>query len=322
MELRRRKFVTLLAGSAFSWPFSALGQQSLPLVAVLFASSPGNTQSFRSGMADLGYVEGRNIRMEYRYAEGALGRLPELAAELVNLKPAVIVSAPSPAHLAVAALTHAIPIVMATGADPVGFGLVESLAHPGGNVTGLSNFAEGLPEKQFEILKELMPDLQKPAILLNASNRLSTQQKTVTLRAAERTGTSLFVSEVRNVDEIEPAFQALAKQKIEALVVAPDPTFSAARTRLADLTAQYRIPACFGYRENVDAGGLMSYGVDNQDLYRKAATFVDKILKGAKPADLPVEQATKFELLINLKTAKALGLSVPPFLLARAEAIE
>jgi ABC-type uncharacterized transport system substrate-binding protein len=322
MEMRRREFVTLLAGSVFAWPLDALSQQSLPLVAVLFASSPGNTQGFRSGMADLGYVEGRNIRMEYRYAEGALGRLPELAAELVSLKPSVIVSAPSPAHLAVVALTRSIPVVMATGADPVGFGLVASLAHPGGNVTGLSNFAEGLPEKQFELLKELMPDLRKPAILLNASNRLSAQQRAVTVRAAERAGTGMFVSEVRDVDELESAFQTLEKEKIEAVVVAPDPTFSAARAKLAELTARHRIAACFGYRENVDAGGLMSYGVDNQDLYRKAATFVDKILKGAKPADLPVEQATKFELVVNLRTANALGISVPPFVLARAEAIE
>jgi putative ABC transport system substrate-binding protein len=158
--------------------------------------------------------------------------------------------------------------------------------------------------------------------LLNASNRLSAQQRTVTVKAAERAGTSLFVSEVRSEDELESAFQILANEKIEAVVVAPDPTFSAARNRLAELTTKHKIPACFGYRENVDAGGLMSYGVDNQDLYRRAATFVDKILKGAKPDDLPVEQATKFELLVNLRTANALGISVPPFLLARAEAIE
>jgi putative ABC transport system substrate-binding protein len=322
MEMRRREFITLLAGSACGWPRGARGQQKLPLVAVLFASSVGNTQGFRNGMADLGYVDGHNIRMEYRYADGVLSRLPELAAELVDLKPSVIVSAPSPAHLAVAALTRSIPVVMATGADPVGFGLVASLAHPGGNVTGLSNFAEGLPEKQFEILMELVPNLNRPAILLNASNRLSAQQRTVTVKAAERAGTSLFVSEVRSEDELESAFQILANEKIEAVVVAPDPTFSAARNRLAELTTKHKIPACFGYRENVDAGGLMSYRVDNQDLYRRAATFVDKILKGAKPDDLPVEQATKFELLVNLRTANALGISVPPFLLARAEAIE
>jgi putative tryptophan/tyrosine transport system substrate-binding protein len=319
--MQRRKFLTLLAGPALGWPIGALGQQRLPLVAVLFASSPGNTQGFRSGMADLGYVDGRNIRMEYRYAEGDLGRLSELAAELVGLKPSVIVSAPSPAHLAVVALTRSIPIVMATGADPVGFGLIASLSHPGGNVTGLSNFAEGLPEKQFEILKELIPDLRKPAILLNSGNRLSAQQRAVTVRAAERAGTGIFVSEVRNADELGSAFQTLATEKIEAVVVAPDPTFSAARAKLAELTAQHRIAACFGYRENVDAGGLMSYGVNNQDLYRRAATFVDKILKGAKPADLPVEQATKFEFIINLKTAKKLDFIVPATLLARADEV-
>jgi putative ABC transport system substrate-binding protein len=321
--MRRREFIAGLGGAA-AWSLVAQAQQaSIPLVGFLTsAGAAANARyldAFRSGMLELGYVEGSNIRYEYRFADGHLDRLPELAVDLVRIKPNVIVSAPLPTHMALRQATSTIPIVMATGADPVGFGLVTSLSHPGGNVTGLTNFAEVLAAKQVDLLRELIPRLSRLGALVNVTNPLHVPQLQETKAAAVTNGIDLMPVEIRYPDELGPAFETLAKERVEALAVPPDTVFSNFRRRIAELAAATRMPAIYGFREHVEDGGLMSYGPDNRGNYRRAAAYVDKILKGAKPGDLPIEQPTKFELVINLKTAKALGLEIPPQLLARAD---
>ena len=323
--MRRREFIAGLGGAA-AWPLVAQAQQaSIPLVGFLTsAGAAANARyldAFRSGMLELGYVEGSNIRYEHRFADGHLDRLPELAVDLVRIKPNVIVSAPLPTHMALRQATRTIPIVMATGADPVGFGLVTSLSHPGGNVTGLTNFAEVLAAKQIDLLRELIPRLSRLGALVNVTNPLHVPQLQETKAAAVTNGIDLMPVEIRYPDELGPAFETLAKERVEALTVPPDTVFSNFRRRIAELAAATRMPAIYGFREHVEDGGLMSYGPDNRGNYRRAAAYVDKILKGAKPGDLPIEQPTKFELVINLKTAKALGLEIPPQLLARADEV-
>jgi putative ABC transport system substrate-binding protein len=323
--MKRREFIAALGGAAV-WPLVAHAQQaSITLVGVLIAASAAGSahllDAFRSGMLELGYVEGRNIRYEYRFADGYLDRLPELAIDLVRLKPDLIVSAPLPSHIALRQATSTIPIVMASGADPVGFGLVTSLSHPGGNVTGLANFAEVLAAKQIDLLRELIPRLSRLGALFNVTNPLHVPQLRETKAAAVASGIDLMPLEIHNPDELGPAFEALAKERVEALAVSPDTVFNNFRKRIAELAAAMRMPAIYGFREAVEDGGLMSYGPDNRGNYRRAATYVDKILKGAKPGDLPIEQPTKIELVINLKAAKALGLTVPPALLARADEV-
>jgi putative tryptophan/tyrosine transport system substrate-binding protein len=324
---RRREFIAVLGGAAL-WPFAARAQQaSIPLVGLLYASSAAASarflDAFRGGMLELGYVEeGKsNIRYEYRFADGYLDRLPDLAIDLVRLRPDVIVSAPLPSHIALRQATSTIPIVMATGADPVGFGLVTSLSHPGGNVTGLANFAEVLAAKQIDLLRELIPRLSRLGALVNVTNPLHVPQLRETKAAAVVSGIDLMPQEIRSPDELGAAFEALVQEHVEALAVPPDTVFNNFRSRIAELAAAMRMPAIYGFREAVEDGGLMSYGPDNRDNYRRAAVYVDKILKGAKPGDLPIEQPTKFELVINLKTAKALGLTIPPQLLARADEV-
>jgi len=324
--MRRREFITLLGGAATAWPFVARAQQpAMPVIGVLDAGSAGSMatryDAFRAGLRELGYVEGRNIRVEYRYADGFLDRLPALAAELVRLNPTVIVSAPIPANLAVRKATSTIPIVMANGADPVGFGLVESLSRPGGNVTGLTNFAEGLASKQLDIIRELLPQLARVGTLVNVENPLHVPQWRETQAAAAKAALALLRFDYHVPDDLERAFDYFAGERVEAVLVPPDVTFATHRVRIAELAAKARLPAIYFNRESVLAGGLLSYGVDTVENYRRAAVYVDKILKGAKPADLPVERPTKFELVINLKAAKALGLEIPPTLLARANEV-
>jgi putative ABC transport system substrate-binding protein len=277
--------------------------------------------SFREGMRRLGYVEGSTVRFAFRFADGYLERLPALAIELVHLSPRVIVSTPLPAHLAAKKATSTIPIVMASGADPVGFGLVASLSHPGGNVTGLANFAEILASKQIDLLREMLPHLARIGLLVNVTNQLHVPQLRQTKIAAEAAGILLVPVEVDSPDKLEPAFKTLGTQRVEALLVPPDTAFHSRRRQIAELAATTRLPAIYGYREHVEDGGLISYGPDIPDQYRRAATYVDKILKGTQPADLPVEQPTKIELVINLKTARALGLEIPATLLARADEV-
>ena len=323
--MRRREFIAALGGAA-AWPVVARAQQaSIHLIGILIAASAAASahllDAFRSGMLELGYVEGRNIRYEYRFADGYLDRLPDLAIDLVRLKPDLIVSAPLPSHIALRQATSTIPIVMASGADPVGFGLVTSLSHPGGNVTGLANFAEVLAAKQIDLLRELIPRLSRLGALFNVTNPLHVPQLRETKAAAVASGIDLMPLEIHNPDELGPAFEALAKERVEALAVSPDTVFNNFRKRIAELAAATRMPAIYGFREAVEDGGLMSYGPDNRGNYRRAAAYVDKILKGAKPGDLPIEQPTKIELVINLKAAKALDLTVPPPLLARADEV-
>ncbi len=249
---------------------------------------------FREGLRDLGYVEGRNVQIEYRWADGKYERFPELVAELVALKVDVIVTAGTPAALAVKRATVTIPLVMVAVGDPVGTGLVASLARPGGSMTGLTSIAPDLEGKRLELLREAVPKLSRVSVLWNPANPFHV---------------------------LDPAFDAIVKERPGAFIVLADRIFLHNRSRIVDFAARQRLPAVYAYRELVEAGGLMSFGPNYADMHRRAATFVDKILKGARPADLPVEQPTKFELLINLKTAKALGLVISPSLLARADEV-
>ena len=324
--MRRREFLTLIGCAAASWPVVGHAQQQItPLVGVLCTGTAEALErylaSFREGMHELGYVEGSNIRFEFRFADGYLDRLPDLANELVRLNPRVIVSTPLPANIAARKATSAIPIVMASGADPVGFGLVASLSHPGGNVTGLANFAEMLASKQIDLLREMLPHLARFGLLVNVTNQLHEPQLRETKMAAEALGILLVPVEVSRPDQLDSVFATLGAERVEGLLVPPDTTFYSRRREIADLAAKTRLPAIYGYREHVEVGGLMSYSPDLAGQYRLAASYVDKILKGAQPADLPVEQPTKIELVINLKTATALGLTIPPTLLASADEV-
>jgi putative tryptophan/tyrosine transport system substrate-binding protein len=279
-------------------------------------------EAFRQGLREQGWVEGQTIAIEFRWAEGELERLPDLAAELVRLKVDVIVtSGGTPVSLAVKQATDTIPIVMTVGADPVGTGLVASLARPGGNITGLTLFTPELEGKRLELLKELVPGISRVAVLANPVNPATARMVRETEVAAQALSIPLQPLEVRDPGEFEGAFAAMTSAKADALIVLPDPMLTAQRTRIVELAAKHRLPAMYGFREDADAGGLMAYATDYPDLLRRAAAFVDKILKGAKPADLPVEQATKFELIINLKTAKALGLTISPLLLFQADEV-
>lgn len=326
--MRRREFIILLA-SATACPLAARAQQQagkVPRIGYLRATSPSDRPSqldaFRQGLRELGWSEGQNVVIDYRYAEGRFDRLPNLAADLVRLEVDLIVSEGTQGVTAARNATGTIPIVMTTVRDPVGTGLIASLARPGGNVTGMSGSA-GLEivAKQLELLKEAVPRIRRVAILSNPANayhQLAIREVNV---AARSLGVQPQVLEARGPNELDGAFAAMVKERVEALLVVSDVIFNNHRARLADLAARSRLPAAYGVRESVEAGGLMSYGTSFLELYRRSAAYVDKILKGAKPADLPVEQPTKFELVINLKTARALGLTVPPALLARADEV-
>jgi putative tryptophan/tyrosine transport system substrate-binding protein len=320
--MKRREFITLLGSATAAWPLAASAQQSA-LIGFLNAGAATTLKreidAFRDGLRNLGHIEGHNVRFEYRFADGYLDRLPTLAAELVRLNPNVIVSSPVPANLAIAKATSTIPIVMASGADPVGFGLVKSLSHPGGNVTGLTNFAEELASKQIDLMRELLPGLARLAALVNVVNPLHVPQWRETQAAAAQAAIALVPFELRSPDQLEEAFARFARERADALLVPPDVTFTTHRRRIANLALDARLPTIFFLRHAED--GLMSYGTNQVENYRRAATYVDKILKGAKPQDLPIERPTKIELVINLKTAKALGLEVPPTLLARADEV-
>ena len=276
-------------------------------------------QGFRAGMRDLGYIEGRNLILEYRSADGKAERVPDLLAELIRLKVDVIVTGGTPAALAAKRANTTIPVVIGSMGDPVGSGVVASLARPGGNITGLSlAISGGFAGKYLELLREAVPKASRIAVLLQPS-------ATSTVRDMERAARSLEVRlqfvEVHEPDQLDRAFATMTAQHAAALVVTPTPFNSTHRDRILSLAARHRLPAMYGLRAYVDAGGLMAYGASLSDLWRRAATYVDKILKGATPADLPVEQPTKFEFVMNLKTAKALGLRIPPSLLLRADEV-
>jgi putative tryptophan/tyrosine transport system substrate-binding protein len=287
------------------------------------STSQAREEALRQGLRDLGYVEGQNLVIESRYAEGSAERLPDLAAELVRLQVEVLVAGGAPAIRAAQHATRTIPIVMAGTADPVAQGFVASLAHPGGNITGMSSLSAELHGKRLEFLKETVPQSTRIAVLTNpASPYHASRMHTLTV-TAQTLGVHLHVVEVRRAEELDTAFAALAQAHAEALLVVNDAlVFSPSRSgRIATLAAASRLPAMHGWREFVDAGGLMFYGPSFRDTYRRVAAYVHKILQGAKPADLPVEQPMKFELVINLKTAKALGLTIPPLLLFQADEV-
>ena len=314
-----------LALGILAGPLAAGAQQpaKVPRIGLLSPHSPSDTalwhQAFRQGLHDLGWVEGKNISIEYRYAEGRTDRLPDLAADLVRLKADIIVAAVGTDALAAQKATRAIPIVVASMGDPSG--LVESLARPGGNITGLSQMVLELVGKRLELLKEIVPKLSRVAVLWNPQGQISTLSWKEIQLPAQKLGVQLHSLEVRSPNDFTKAFEDATKARAGALAITPHPVLGGNLKRIADLAAKSRLPSIFHLREFVDSGGLLTYGVDRSDLFRRAATYVDKILKGAKPADLPVEQPTKFELVINLKTAKALGLTIPQSVLIRADRV-
>jgi putative tryptophan/tyrosine transport system substrate-binding protein len=291
------------------------------LSAVPLSSMSARVEALRQGLRELGYVEGQNVVIEYRYAEGKLDRLSELAAELVRLKVDVIVSGGRTATRSAKEATVTIPIVMGQDPDPVGNGFIDSLARPGGNITGLSAIATEISGKQVELLKEIVPKLHRVAIFGDSAFPSNAQALRETELAAGALKVKLQYLDVRGPKDIETAFQAASKARADAVLVLVSPITFAQRTQIADLAVKSRLPTIYPQSDYMDTGGLMFYGPSITDLYHRAATYVDKILKGAKPADLPVEQPTKFELVINLRTAKQIGLTIPPNVLARADRV-
>ena len=325
--MERRRFIEVIAGCLLAAPLRADAQPAakVPRIGFLGNSTAALEANlvgpFREGLRELGYVEGRNILIEYRWAEGKNERLPALIADLIALKVDVIVTAGTPAALAVKKATTSIPLVMAAVGDPIGVGLVASLARPGGNVTGLSAIAPELEGKRLELLREVVPRLSHIAVLWNPDNPFQPGSLKEARAAAQVLGIKVQLLGVRTAEDFPAAFAAILKERPDALLVLADRIFLHNRARIVDFEAKRRLPGMYPYRELVEAGGLMSFGPSYADMHRRAATYVDKILKGAKPADLPVEQPTKFDLVINLKTAKALGLTIPPSLLGRADEV-
>jgi putative ABC transport system substrate-binding protein len=298
---------------------------AMPRIGLLSPFAPADTtawhQAFRQGLKDLGWVEGRNIAIEYRYAHGKRDQLPGLAAELVDLKVDVMVVSVTTDAVVMRDATRTIPIVMVSPGDPVGTGLVASLARPGGNITGLSQVAPDLAGKRLELLKELVPRLSVLAVIWDRKSRVSVLSWKEMSAPARALGIELHSLEVQSPSEFDKAFAGATRARAGAVVIMPGPMFVTNQKRLADLAAKHRLPSIFHLTEFVDAGGLVAYGPDRSDLFRRAAAYVDKILKGAKPGDLPIEQPNKFELAINLKTARALGLTVPGSLLLRVNRV-
>ena len=326
--MKRRTFLALAAGSFLAAPLAAGAQQSGKVYRIGYLdqeSADRNRpyfEAFLQGLRDLGWIEGQNIGIEVRFAEGKTDQLPTLAAELVRLKVDLIVTSTTPAALAAKQATATIPIVIGFVADPVSSGLVGSLARPGGNITGWTSLA-GLEfrAKQIELLKKAVPTTIRFGVLWNPANQVHQPMLKVIEAAAQRLKVELYPVGVRDPKEFEGTFSALVGKRVEALVVFPDGMFLAQTPLIIALAARSRLPAMYGVRESAEAGGLMVYGANVSDMHRRGASFVDKILKGAKPGDLPVEQPTKFELIINLKTAKALGLTIPRSLLLQADRV-
>ena len=320
--MRRREFVALLSVSAAS-PLATVAQQRKPTIGFLGAGTPSTwshrVASFVQRLGELGWFESRTVAIEYRWANGNTRRYSEIAAEFVRLNVDVIVTGGTLSGIAAKRATSAIPIVVAASGDPVGTGLVASLGHPGANVTGLSNQQPDAMGKRLEIMREVLPRLRRMGILVNMDNPIHVLEREDIEKTAPSLGLELVTLAIRRADDIAPVFRALQGQ-VDALYIPPDPLLLAEVSSINALASGARLPTMHGSREYVE-GGLMSYGPNIPDLYRRAADYVDKILRGTKPADLPVEQATKFDFVLNLKTAKALGLTIPPTLLARADEV-
>jgi putative ABC transport system substrate-binding protein len=323
--MRRREFLGVLGGAAAAWPLAARAQQRkvwrVGFLAI--AQRPATLQSsrygaFALGMRELGYIEGDNLVIAYRFADGKAERLSNLVNELLELKPDVLVIGGTPAIRAAQKATASIPIVIATANDPVGSGFVQSLARPGGNITGLSNLSSDLSPKLMEMLRSIAPKLSRVAILINPTNQSHAPVAATLQDAAQRVKLEIGAVEAATPQQIESAFAKMSQQNAGAVIVVADAFFIQQGQQIAELARKYRMLSVFSFREQVDAGGLMSYGQHLADNFRRAATYVDKIFKGAKPADLPVEQSTKLELVINLGTSKALGVTIPPELLVLA----
>jgi putative tryptophan/tyrosine transport system substrate-binding protein len=324
--IERRDFITLFGGAAAAWPVVARAQQlaKIPQIGFLHYGSPGpspEVDAFRQGLRDLGYIEGKNINIEYRFASGRVERLPDLAAELVHLKPEVIVTPLTAASLAAKQATGTIPIVIAGVADAVGAGLVASIARPNGNVTGLTSISAELGGKRLELLKGVVPNASRVAVLYNPADRSNVLVLHELQAAAPALGVTLQALEVRQLNEFEDAFVAMSRERADALFGTPGVLTFENQKVVVGLAAENRIPTLWGHRQFVDVGGLMSYAVNFYEQCRGAATYVDQILKGAKPGDLPVQQPTKFEFILNLKTARMLGLTIAPSLLALADEV-
>jgi putative tryptophan/tyrosine transport system substrate-binding protein len=323
--MRRREFITLL-GCTAAWPLTARAQQpgKLPTIGFLGGGTPTGQRTwvaaFVQRLRELGWIEGRTVTIEYRWGEGRAERFTEIAAELVRLNVDVILAGGTEAAVAAKHATSVIPIVFPSAGDPIGSGLVASLARPGGNVTGLSNLGSDLAAKRLGLLREVLPGLRRLAVMANAAYSGGVTEMMEIDAAARTLGLEIVAFPIRRVEEIAPSFDAL-KGRTEALYVVGDPLANTHRLRINTFALAAHLPTMHSQREYVEAGGLMSYGANFPDLNRRAADYVDKILRGAKPADIPVEQPTKFDLVVNLITAQALGLEVPPLLLARADEV-
>jgi putative ABC transport system substrate-binding protein len=325
--MRRRDFITLLGGAAAAWPFAARAQQvpKAPKIGYLgfgpASAYATRVEALRAGLRDLGYVEGKNLVIEFRWADG-VDQLPALAAELVRINVDVIFASSSTLVEPARQATQTIPIVFSNHADPVGIGHVASLARPGGNVTGLSMLLTDLAVKELEILTEAVPQAKRIGVLWNPTTPSHVPAVRAVEDAGQKLGVKLVLVPARTAEDFDAAFSTMVREQAGGFLVVPSPLFTSYRAAVAELALKHRLPGMFGHRDLiVDVGGLMSYGADIDDLNRRAALYIDKILKGAKPADLPVEQASKYQLVINLKTAKALGLDVPATLLARADEV-
>jgi putative ABC transport system substrate-binding protein len=320
----RRELLIALGAGALAWAGAVRAQAPAKVrrIGLLATTSPSAAapmqQAFRLGLRDLGWVEGKNISIEYRYAEGNIDRLPDLAADLVRLKVDVIVAYSPPAAVAAQKATKTIPIVMAGAGEPVAMGLVESLARPGGNVTGLSLMAVELAGKRLELLTEMVPKLSRVAVLWNPQGIGSPLSWKEIQLPARQLGIELHSLEVRSSNDFDKAFEDATRARAGAIFILPDPVIVTNLERIAGFAVKNRLPSSFHLKEFAVAGGLVTYGADRADMFRRAATFVDKILKGAKPGDLPVEQPTRFELVINMKTAKTIGITIPQSIMLQA----
>jgi ABC-type uncharacterized transport system substrate-binding protein len=321
--MRRREFISLLGGAVAAWPLAARAQQPMPTIGILDNASPitQNVAAFKQGLKETGYVDGQNVAIEYRAAEGHYDRLPALAADLVRRQVAVIFSSALAAARAAKAATTTTPIVFTTATDPVKDGLVASLNRPGGNLTGVSLLIGELVQKRMELLREVVPNAAVIAMLINPNNPNAEENLRLAREAARAIGRQIFIVKARAANEFDAAFATVVQQRAGALVIAGDPFFNSQIDQLAAQTVRHAVPTIYQFREFAAAGGLMSYGINLADAYRLAGNYVGQIIKGSKPSDLPVQQPSKFELFINLKTAKALSVSIPSSLVVAADEV-